>query len=442
MRGTFFWGITMNRSVLLLLLLCAACSDEMAPEEDEPELVDAVFRGQVIRVEDGEGYGPTVVALFELTEFRVVDRVRSDRDGNFSFEQLEAGSYTPVVYDQDRALWRLEQPAYELGAHAEIFVELRMAPVDYYPDTPWFLEGVVRDRETLEPIPHAAVEIGAARSYPSVELFSEWGGRSGPLAQLTNEAGEFRLGPIVALSGESGIIVPYLQVSHPLYLDGERGPWELDRLPPFLTIGLDRGEDPVVIRGVVESYPDGLPQPGLAVGVDWQSGTLLPGKVAPPEVLAYTDANGAFELTGLAHGRYDIRAGLLRDDGWTPLVSHFELFAEQGDTLDLDQPILVTPAVELLAPADNDSLEQIPVFRWSSNAAAESYGLLIDRVSDFESLAVVIDLPETSWTPDAQGKAFLSVGGRFRWNLYALRGSGLEDISQSELPREFFLPKP
>ena len=425
----------MRRSFLLLLLLAACSDEEMMPADRS----DGSISGQVIRVEDGKPYGPVLIALYELSEFRVEALVETDGDGSFHIEPLAAGHYTPVVYDDKRAMWNLEQPAYEVRENEMTEIELAMAPVDAYPDTGIYLEGTISDRETGNPIPGAAIEMIAALSRASLELFSEWSGRSGPLTQLTDESGAFRLGPIVAFIGDGSVTIPHLRISHPMYGDAVRGPWDRDDFTEIIHFKLDRGVDPGVIRGEVRSLFDNEPQAGLSVSIEWLWGGTSPLKLVPPELLSYTDEAGRFELSNVAFGAYDIRAGLLRDDGWIPLVSHGALWPGEGDTLFLEDSILVSRALVLLQPEAGAELSDFPNFEWTGHPAAARYGLIIERASDgaeFRQLTL-----ETLWTPNIEAEAFLAAGGQFRWNAFAL-DQALRDISLGELWSEFQLQTP
>ena len=57
-------------------------------------------------------------------------RGRRYGDGSFHIEPLAAGRYTPVVYDDKRALWNLAQASYEVHPDETTHIELPMAPVD------------------------------------------------------------------------------------------------------------------------------------------------------------------------------------------------------------------------------------------------------------------------------------------------------------------------
>jgi hypothetical protein len=92
-----------------------------------------------------------------------------------------------------------------------------------------------------------------------------------------------------------------------------------------LDIRLTRGADSATVRGRV--LLDGVPVAGVPVGMDFtslvfRSSTLKTrggDRPDPVPVLGksmLTDANGMYEMTGLAPGFYTVEAGYLPDDGY------------------------------------------------------------------------------------------------------------------------------
>jgi len=419
---------TMRRALWLLPLLLFACDNDEASTRGS-------LGGQLTKIENGEGFGPAPVALYELPSLRVIAAQNADAEGHFLFVDLEPGDYTPVVYAERRILLHLERPSYRVDDDVHVQLDLPMAPLDAYDQTGLFLDGRVVDRDDDTPIPLALVEITAPTSV-SLEFFSEIDGRSGPLTRLSDEAGTFRLGPLPILVMPNGDrMIPHLRVSHPYYGDVARGPWLVETLPAELTLALQRGADPGWIGGRILSYPDSTPVADVAVSLEWQAVEGRFPKLLPPELIAYSDGEGRFELGGVALGRHRILAGLLPDDGWIGFGRSISLGA---DSLLLEEPLLVSEAVRLLIPKDGATVDSLEILDWSEHPAAVAYRPFLQRLLDGASWGPGF-VAESHWGPGAAGREFLAPGGRFLWSVTAFDGLG-RDISLSERPSLFQLP--
>jgi len=420
---------------ILALLALAACDDELPRT--------GALGGQVVRLEDGVGYGPVAVAIYEMDSLRAVASTVTDEDGRFWVGRLKPGLYTPVVYDEKRVVFHLERPRYDVQRGTTVRARIPMTAADFYTDTGVFLEGTILDAEDDSPISLAVVEVADIENATDVPFwsFSEIDGRGGPLVSVTDATGHYRIGPmpIVPNPMTGDLTVPHVRIHHPLYVDAGIGPWDRFQIPAVRNVRLRRGEDTGVIHGelrylLYEGSRLTQPAAGIRVALEWQGmGSLFPKLLMSPPS-SVSDAEGKFEIRGLPPGRYVLLPAYLPDDGFVGETKRIVAITVPGAEVTVSAPLAVAPAIRLLSPAD-DAVEPEPVlFDWEDVPGATEYIFLLTRGEDLWRFEFGTG-DESQYVVDGDAREFLSRGRTFRWGVTAFNEDG--ELSASE--RSYFL---
>lgn len=421
----------------LFLLLLVACEDELPRS--------GALLGQVVRLEDGVGYGPVAIAIYEVESLRVVATTFTDENGEFRIDKLLPGLYTPVVYDEERVVFHLERPHYEVRRGESAYARIPMTDVDFYSDTGVFLEGWILDEADDSPIEFALVEVSDLENGSDIGLwsFSEIEGRGGPLVSVTDAEGYYRIGPMPIVANPLGgsQTVPHVRIHHPLYIDAAMGPWDRFQMPTERTVRLRRGEDSGSVRGQLRYLlKDGSrltePAAGISVAIEWQGmGSIFP-KLLISIPSSESDAEGFFEFEGLPPGRFVLRPSYLQDDGFVGEVDRVVHIPNPGDHVELAQPLAVAPALKLLSPADGALDPEPTLFDWEDYPEATSYLFQLRRGEDLGSYEFGVEL-ESEYAVDQDARAFLSGGRTFRWTVIAYGQIG--EVGRAE--RSFLLKR-
>lgn len=174
-----------------------------------------------------------------------------------------------------------------------------------------------------------------------------------------------------------------------------------------------------------------------------------------PPGLRDAPVSGAFEIAGVAPGRYVVLAGFENDDlvrdpdtgiGGTEIV-HITV-PEGGGTMALDQSFKVTGALAVLSPGA-DTIETVtssmPTFRWEDDSSEDgyelrvydAYGTLLHEELDLPNVSG--GTPEYTWTD-----ASLEPGMVYQFRVWSFRErtGGRTLISATEDLRGVFVYEP
>jgi hypothetical protein len=172
---------------------------------------------------------------------------------------------------------------------------------------------------------------------------------------------------------------------------------------------------------------DGVPAAGVPVGMDFTS-LMFPSSTLktrdgdrpdPVPVLGksmLTDANGMYEMTGLAPGFYTVEAGYLPDDGYATAWAQQNVAA--GETVEM-RDIHITVASRPVTPAPGARVfDPTPVFRWTPVTGADRYRVQASTGHILDHFFYVSGETEFAW-PDTIAFA---PGDRVRWFVDAYHG--------------------
>lgn len=400
--------------------------------------------GRTVRSEDGTGYGPVLVSLFEIDRLEILDETWTDDEGFFSFERVRPGTYVPVVHDNEREVFHLPEASYPVRRGRTVEIVLRLIRGHPLFDYGLRLQGRVTDATNGRPIEGAIVET----THPdegNVSLFSEVWGRSHHLNRITDAEGRFQLWPLAVIVIDDEQRVPHVRIAHPGYRSAFRGGWRSHQVPQNLEVALERGTDPGVITGTLQTLR-GKPVEGLAVAVEWRrgenaypkapdAGHTFDGGVQPnlmlPGLVGVSDADGRFRIEGIPVGGLVLDPSYPRDDGW---VGQQGVVVEVTEALpEVDAgTIFVAPALTPLHPLDGDVVGPEFEFRWDPVEGATFYRLNFWRAVDGAALNVGVD--SLAYRPPPG--VFLS--GDYVWELLAFLSLNPSiEMTRTERPLEF-----
>jgi hypothetical protein len=398
------------------------------------------FRGRTVRGEDGAGYGPVTVGLLHVADLTWFGHVQTDSSGGFEFEDVPPGSYVPVVTDNTRELFHLNEASYAMRAGRIVQLELVMVPnYGALYDFGLVLRGEVTDAETGEPVENAVVET-THFDETNQSLFSEIHGSSDTVTQLTGPDGRFLLWPLAKLVLNPDDIgrVPHVRIYKPGYRSAYAGGWRTNQVPHRLRVALQPGADLNLVTGRLRTLA-GEPVANLGVALEWRRAVdslkedPATGKILMPRLVGWSDDDGIFRIEGVPDGGFVLDPSFLRDDGWVGQqgvvvdVGPSQREADAGD-------LVVSPAFAPEFPLDGAQLTAQQLrFDWPEVEGAMVYQIDFRRRSDGGWLTV--NTENLFLDPDP---GVFSVATDYTWLLKAFASlNPIVEITRFERPQEF-----
>lgn len=450
------------RATLAFLLILLALGPLAGCDEDEDQGRRTTrFSGHLVFTEDESPLPDLAVTLFEPDTQTAVARTVSDAEGYFEFSDFPPGSYVPVVHANGyrpvflpRPRWRFEE-----GDRFDVTLRLRRTPL--MPETntenrTLTCRVVEQGSDPVVPIENARAEMNfGALGELSYVNWSEYVGWSNTLEATSDADGMLVLEPvqlIYVIGG--GSIIPEFRVSAPGYRSRVI-PQNDDPATAFVSVigvrlvpGVDEGK----ISGVVTD-PQGQPLANVPVSAEWRrvedifaprsfekDGFAPPQDLLIPDGVAWTDENGAYTITGLPEGHYNVLAGPYPDDGFVGYMLRGVQIAGYAGEGVADLAGFV--ALDAVSPDDGAVFEALPSrIEWEPVDGAATYVLTIIRDYDGQSFLKNLTTPFFDVQPGAN---FFKLGQSFAWAVEAYDDQGA-GLSASDRPYVFHvmqLPQP